>query len=127
MSDEAYKAVKDEVSYEGWHFCTGQKSISVRRLEQIRRLYPTVEEVKGSDADSFQPKNNSGLNEVQQVCRDSALVDSSKSGALIDVSVLQILRNLSSSSGWRSGLTGLLSRNAESQRKFLPLCLTCLV
>ena len=65
MSDEAYKAVKDEVSYEGWHFCTGQKSISVRRLEQIRRFYPTVEEVKGNDADSFRQQNNSSLTEVQ--------------------------------------------------------------
>ena len=64
MSDEAYQAVKDEVTYEGWYFCAGQKSISVRRLEQIRRLYPTVEEVKGSDADSFRQQNNSSLTEV---------------------------------------------------------------
>ena len=79
MSDEAYKAVKDEVSYEGWHFCTGQKSISVRRLEQIRRLYPTVEEVKGSDADSFRPRNKSSLTEVQQVRRESDLANSRQS------------------------------------------------
>ena len=25
VSDKAYKAVKDEVTYEGWSFCTGQK------------------------------------------------------------------------------------------------------
>ena len=86
MSVEAYRAVKDEVSYEGWGFCTGQKNISVRRLEQIRRLYPKVEEVKGSDADSFQPQKNSSLTEVPQVRRDSDLVDSSESGILIDVS-----------------------------------------
>ena len=94
MSDEAYKAVKDEVSYEGWHFCTGQKSISVRRLEQIRRLYPTVEEVKEGDADSLQPQNNSILNEVQQVRRDSDLVDSSASGSVIDVSVATNIQKL---------------------------------
>ena len=87
MSDEAYKAVKDEVSYEGWHFCTGQKSISVRRLEQIRRLYPTVDEVKGSGADSFRPRNKSSLTEVQQVHRESDLANSHQSAQERDVSV----------------------------------------
>ena len=87
MSDEAYKAVKDEVSYEGWDFCTGQKSISVRRLEQIRRLYPTVEEVKGSDADSFRPQNKSSLTEVQQVRRESVLANSCESAQERDLSV----------------------------------------
>ena len=86
MSDKAYQAVKDEVTYEGWSFCTGQKNISVRRLEQIRRLYPKVEEVRGSDADSFQPQKNSSLTEVPQVRRDSDLVDSSESGIVIDIS-----------------------------------------
>ena len=73
MSDEAYQAVKDEVTYEGWYFCAGQKSISVRRLEQIRRLYPTVEEVKSDDAEPFQAGDNSSLTEVQQVRREPAL------------------------------------------------------
>ena len=94
MSDEAYKAVKDEVSYEGWHFCTGQKSISVRRLEQIRRLYPTVEEVKGSDADSFRQQNNSSLTEVQQVRREPALENCSESGVVMDVSVATNIEKL---------------------------------
>ena len=87
MSDEAYKAVKDEVSYEGWHFCTGKKSISVRRLEQILRLYPTVEELKGNDADSFRPQNNSSLTEVQQVRQESDLANSRESVQKRDVSV----------------------------------------
>ena len=43
--------------------------------------------MKGSDADSFRTKNNSSLAEVQQVRRDSDLVDSSASGSVIDVSV----------------------------------------
>ena len=63
-----------------------KKNIIVRRLEQIRRLYPKVEEVKGSDADSFQPQKNSSLTEIQQVRRDSDLVDSSESGMVIDIS-----------------------------------------
>ena len=46
-----------------------------------------MEEVKGSDADSFRTKNNSSLAEVQQVRRDSDLVDSSASRSVIDVSV----------------------------------------
>ena len=88
ISDEAYKAVKDEVSYEGWHFCTGQKSISVRRLEQIRRLYPTVEEVKGDHAEPFQAGDNISLTEVQQVLRELALENCSESGRVMDVSVV---------------------------------------
>ena len=87
MSDEAYQAVKDEVSYEGWHFCTGQKNISVRRLEQIRRFYPMVEEVKARDAESFQPEDNISLTKVQQVCRDTALDNSLDSGPVIEMSV----------------------------------------
>ena len=94
MSDEAYKAVKDEVSYEGWHFCTGQKSISVRRLEQIRRLYPTVEEVKGDDAEPFQVGDNSSLTEVQQVRREPALENCSESGVVMNVSVATNIEKL---------------------------------
>ena len=94
MSDEAYKAVKDEVSYEGWHFCTGQKSISVRRLEQIRRLYPTVEQVKGDDAEPFQVGDNSSLTEVQQVRREPALENCSESGVVMDVSVATNIEKL---------------------------------
>ena len=94
MSDKAYQAVKDEVTYEGWYFCAGQKSISVRRLEQIRRLYPTVEEVKGSDADSFRPQNNSSLTEVQQVRREPALENCSESGVVMDVSVATNIEKL---------------------------------
>ena len=69
MSVKSFRAVKDEVSYGGWHFCTGQKSISVRRLEQIRRLYPKVEEVNGSDAESFQIQDKRSLDKLQKVCQ----------------------------------------------------------
>ena len=94
MSDEAYQAVKDEVTYEGWYFCAGQKSISVRRLEQIRRLYPTVEEVKGDDAEPFQAGDNSSLTEVQQVRREPALENCSESGVVMDVSVATNIEKL---------------------------------
>ena len=94
MSDEAYQAVKDEVTYEGWYFCAGQKSISVRRLEQIRRLYPTVEEVKGDDAEPFQVGDNSSLTEVQQVRREPALENCSESGVVMDVSVATNIEKL---------------------------------
>ena len=106
MSDEAYQAVKDEVTYDGWSFCTGQKNISVRRLEQIRRLYPKVEEVKESDADSFQPQNNSSLTEVPQVRRESDLANSRESAQARDMSVatntkkLQQLVSLAKSIDW---------------------------
>jgi len=106
MSDEAYRAVKDEVSYEGWGFCTGQKSISVRRLEQIRRLYPKVEGVNGSDAKSFQPQDKSRLEKIQQVCRESGLETCCKSGQVIDCSAatntqkLQRFDSLAKSIDW---------------------------
>ena len=94
MSDKAYKAVKDEVTYDGWSFCTGQKNISVRRLEQIRRLYPKVEEVKGDDAEPFQAGDNSSLTEVQQVRREPALENCSHSGVVMDVSVATNIEKL---------------------------------
>ena len=106
MSDEAYQAVKDEVTFNGWSFCTGQKNISVRRLEQIRRLYPKVDEVKSSDADYFRTKNNSSLTEVQQVRRESDLANSRESVQKRDVSVatntqkLQQFVSLANSIDW---------------------------
>ena len=63
-----------------------KKNISVRRLEQIRRLYPKVDEVKGSDADSFRTKNNSSFTEVQQIRRESDLANSRESVQKRDVS-----------------------------------------
>lgn len=85
MSVESYRAVKDEVSYEGWHFCTGQKGISVRRLEQIRRLYPKVEEVNGSDAESFQTQNKRSLDKLQKVCQEPGLETCCESGKVISL------------------------------------------
>ena len=87
MSDEAYHVVKEEVSYEGWHFCTGQKKISVRRLEQIRRMYPKVEEVNGSDAQSFQLQDKTSLDKLQKVCREPGLETCCESGPVIDVNM----------------------------------------
>ena len=86
MSDEAYRAVKDEVSYKGWSFCTGQKSISVRQLEQIRRLYPKVEEVNGSDVEFFQTQDKRSLDKLQKLSRESGLETCRESGQVIDVS-----------------------------------------
>ena len=43
MSDEAYEQTKKEVSYPDFSFSAGQQKISVRRLEQIRRLYPKMQ------------------------------------------------------------------------------------
>ena len=75
-------------------FCIGQKSISARRLEQIRRLDPMVEEAKGSYTDSFQPQNNSSLTEVQQVRREPVLENCSESGVIMDVSVATNIEKL---------------------------------
>jgi len=42
MSAEGFQAAKDEVSYDGFHFSAGQQDISVRRLEELRRLYAST-------------------------------------------------------------------------------------
>ena len=68
-------------------FLYRSKNISVRRLEQIRRLYPKVDEVKGSDADCLRLQNNRSLTEVKQVRRESDLVNSRESVQRSDVSV----------------------------------------
>ena len=86
MSDKAYKAVKDEVTYDGWSFCTGQKNISVRRLEQIRRLYPKVEEVNSSDAESFQTQDKRILDKLQKVCQEPGLETCCDLGQVINSS-----------------------------------------
>ena len=49
------------------------KKISVRRLEQIRRLYPKVEEVNSSDAESFQIQDKRSLDKLQKVCQEPGL------------------------------------------------------
>ena len=75
-------------------FLYRSKKHRVRRLEQIRRLYPTVEEVKGSVADSFWQQDNSSLTEVQQVRREPALENCSESGVVMDVSVATNIEKL---------------------------------
>ncbi len=40
MSSEGYALVKKEVSYPEFYFSAGQQEITVRRLEELRRLYP---------------------------------------------------------------------------------------
>ena len=57
-------------------------------------MYPTVEEVKGSDADSFQPQNNSSRNKVQQIRREPALENCSESGVVMNVSVATNIEKL---------------------------------
>ena len=106
MSVEAYRAVKDEVTYEGWGICTGQKSISIRHLEQIRRLYPKFEYVNGSDAEFFQTQDKRSLDRLQKVCRESGLETCCKSGQVIDCSAatntqkLQRFDSLAKSIDW---------------------------
>ena len=82
--------------------------------------------MKGSDADSFRTKNNSSLAEVQQVRRDSDLVDSSASGSVIDVSVATNTQKLQQFVSLAKSIDWPAIKNAESQKKFLPQCLTCL-
>jgi len=39
LNEEGFQAVKQEVSYSGFTFAAGQREISVRRLEELRRFY----------------------------------------------------------------------------------------
>ena len=65
-------------------FLYRSKSISVRRLEQIRRLYPKFEYVNGSDAEFFQTKDKRSLDKLQKVCQESGLETCCESGQVID-------------------------------------------
>ena len=68
MSPQGYGVVQEEVSYPDFMFCAGQQSISVRRLEQIRRSYPK-QEAQSSDAATFQQSPK----ELQQIHQHQAL------------------------------------------------------
>jgi hypothetical protein len=63
MSSKGIEAVKKEVSYPEFSFCAGQKEISVRRLEQIRRLFPKESDSTRSPDTSYTDINNGGLPE----------------------------------------------------------------
>ena len=77
MSSQGYGVVQEEVSYPDFMFCAGQQSISVRRLEQIRRSYPK-QEAESSDAAAFPESPKEQSKEVQQVHRHHALKTSSE-------------------------------------------------
>lgn len=48
MSREGIKTVQEEVSYPEFNFCAGQQEISVRRLEEIRRMLPKMENLESN-------------------------------------------------------------------------------
>tara|TARA_Y100000739_G_C20522411_1_gene424758 strand:+ start:125 stop:1006 length:882 start_codon:yes stop_codon:yes gene_type:complete len=77
MSSQGYGVVQEEVSYPDFKFCAGQQSISVRRLEQIRRSYPK-QEVPSSGPATFPESPQEQSKEVQQVHRHHALKTSSE-------------------------------------------------
>ena len=79
-------------------FLYRSKNISVRRLEQIRRLYPKVDEVKGSDADCLCLQNNRSLTEVKQVRRES--VQRSDVSVATNTQKLQQFVSLAKSIDW---------------------------
>ena len=64
MSSKGYGVAQEEVSYPDFTFSAGQQSISVRRLEQIRRSYPK-QEVPSSDTATF-PVSPKELQQIQQ-------------------------------------------------------------
>lgn len=63
MSRKGIEAVKKEVSYPEFSFCSGQNDISVRRLEQIRRLFPKESDSTQSPDTSYSDINDGGLPE----------------------------------------------------------------
>lgn len=77
MSSQGYGVVKEEVSYPDFTFSAGQQSISVRRLEQIRRSYPK-QEIASSDAATFPESPKEQSKEVQQIHQYQALKTSTE-------------------------------------------------
>lgn len=65
MSAEGFQAAKDEVSHDGFHFSAGQQDISVRRLEELRRLYASTPLT--ADEDNF-----TGIDQLQPAIDSSA-------------------------------------------------------
>ena len=70
------------------------KKISVRRLEQIRRLYPKVEEVNSSDAESFQTQDKRSLDKLQKVCQEPGLETCCELEQVINLSAATNTQNL---------------------------------
>ena len=77
MSSQGYGVVQEEVSYPDFMFCAGQQSISVRRLEQIRRSYPK-HEVASRDTDTFPESPQEQSKELQQIHQQQDLKASSE-------------------------------------------------
>ena len=71
-----------------------KKNISVRRLEQIRRLYPKVEEVNSSDAESFQTQDKRSLDKLQKVCQEPGLETCCDLGQVINSNAATNTQNL---------------------------------
>ena len=72
MIEEAFNYVKQEVAYPEFHFSAGQQTISVRRLEDIRRSHPK-KEVPSEKAHNFPQTTVEDTQVLQQVCRQKAL------------------------------------------------------
>ena len=54
MSDEGFAAVKKEVSYRDFHFSAGQLPMSVKRMAEIRQVFPKCIEVVEEDNSSLE-------------------------------------------------------------------------
>ena len=72
MSEEAFNFVKQEVAYPEFHFSAGQQSISVRRLEDIRRTH-AKKEVPSDKTHNFPQTTREDTQGLQQVCRQKVL------------------------------------------------------
>ena len=72
MSSQGYGVVQEEVAYPDFTFSAGQQSISVRRLEQIRRSYPK-QEVPISHAATFPESFQEQSKELQQIHQHQVL------------------------------------------------------
>ena len=73
MNDEGMKLVKKEVCYPEFSFAAGQRDISVRRLEAIRRMHPNRKEVKVTQTSTFQKPSKEHNQQLKQVHSDQIL------------------------------------------------------
>lgn len=72
MSQDAFNYVKDQVSYPEFYFSAGQQEISVRQLEDIRRVY-TDKEIASKKANTFPYTPIDERQVLQQVCVEEVL------------------------------------------------------
>lgn len=129
MSEEGFAMAKAEVSYPEFRFSAGQQEISVRRLEELRRLYPKAGIVdfiktnslpnhigreKSSDGCAYDEKQMIDI--VPEFCYTSTTLPATNS---VQDGIQMLIRSLG-----MIGSLDELSMSPQNLEKLRPHCMT---